>query len=77
MAIKQLIDLRDEIVHRGRFAAGADRWPMIIRVRELITRILLSALGLRGQYRWYVGGVHDRDFATTVTALPRSEVASN
>jgi hypothetical protein len=61
-AIKQLVDLRNEIVHRGRIPPGLDPWPKIILVRELIVRILLSVIGFKGRYCCYIGGQHDRDF---------------
>jgi hypothetical protein len=61
-SIKQLVDLRNEIVHRGRIPAGIDAWPKIILVREIIVRILLSVIGFKGGYCCYIGGQHDRDF---------------
>lgn len=60
--IKRLVQLRNEIVHRGYIPDGVDAWPMIILVRELIVRILLSAIGFQGRYCCYIGGEHDRDF---------------
>lgn len=62
-AIPRLVKLRNDIVHRGQMPDGVDGWPLIILVRELITRILLSALDFKGSYCCYVGGLHDRQFA--------------
>lgn len=61
--VKSLVELRNEIVHRGRVPHGIDPWPHIIRVRELIVRILLRVLGFKGMYCCYIGGLHDREFS--------------
>jgi hypothetical protein len=60
--VKQLIDLRNDVVHKGVVLNKADIWPSIILVRELITRILLKEIGFVGRYCCYVGGLNDRDF---------------
>jgi hypothetical protein len=60
--IRDLIKLRNEIVHRGSAPDGVDIWPSIILVRELITRILLKQIGFAGRYCCYIGGLNDRDF---------------
>lgn len=61
-AIKTLVDLRNDIVHRGQVSDDDDAWPNIILVRELIVRILFSVIGFEGRYCCYIGGLHDRDF---------------
>ena len=61
--LKDLIRLRNDIVHRGIVPeAVSDVMPSIILVRELITRILLSEIGFKGRYCCYVGTWNDRDF---------------
>ena len=61
-AIKSLVDLRNDIVHRGQISETDKAWPKIILVRELIVRILLSVIGFEGRYCCYIGGLHDREF---------------
>lgn len=68
--IGSLVKLRNDIVHRGHIPDGVDAWPMIILVRELITRILLTAIGFEGSYCCYVGGLHDRHIGS---AMPRTQ----
>jgi hypothetical protein len=60
--IRQLVNLRNNIVHRGAAPDDPDIWPCIILVRELITRILLKEIGFIGRYCCYVGGLNDREF---------------
>lgn len=60
--ISGLVNLRNEIVHRGAIPGAVDVWPQIILVRELITRILLKEIGFKGEYWCYIGGWHNRDF---------------
>jgi hypothetical protein len=60
--VRDLIRLRNDIVHRGSTPESVDIWPNIVLVRELITRILLKEIGLVGRYCCYVGGLNDRDF---------------
>lgn len=64
-----LVRLRNEIVHRGGIPDSIDVWPQIILVRELITRILLREIGFKGRYCSYVGGLNDRDFPDTPSAV--------
>lgn len=66
--IASLVALRNEIVHRGMIPDGVDVWPMIILVRELITRILLREIGFVGRYDCYIGGQHNRLFPECVAA---------
>jgi hypothetical protein len=60
--VRDLVRLRDAIVHTGLVPENNDIWPNIILVRELITRIILKEIGFVGRYCCYVGGVNDRDF---------------
>ncbi|MBB3587133.1 hypothetical protein [Sphingomonas sp. BK481] len=69
-AIGSLVKLRNDIVHRGHIPDDVDAWPMIILVRELITRILLTAIGFEGKYRCYVGGLHDRVIGNAAPSAP-------
>jgi hypothetical protein len=64
--LQSLVNLRNEVVHRGSFPPSTDPWQAIILVRELITRIMLSAIGFQGRYRCYIGGVHDRNFVLAI-----------
>lgn len=61
-AIKDLISLRNNIVHRGNKNTETNIWKQIILVRELIIRIILSEVGFQGQYESYVGKYRLRDF---------------
>ena len=60
--VRDLIKLRNDIVHRGAAPNGFDIWPSIVLVRELITRILLKEISFVGRYCCYVGGFNYRDF---------------
>lgn len=60
--IRDLVSLRNGIVHKGLAPNREDLWPSIILVRELITRILLKEIGFVGRYCCYIGGINDRDF---------------
>jgi hypothetical protein len=67
--IRDLVKLRNDIVHKGIVPNGSNIWPNIILVRELITRILLKEIGFSGRYCCYVGGLNDRDFPTESGAI--------
>jgi hypothetical protein len=60
--VRDLIRLRNDIVHRGSAPDGVDIWPSIVLVRELITRVLLKEIGFVGRYCCYVGRLNDRKF---------------
>jgi hypothetical protein len=68
--IGSLVKLRNDIVHRGQIPDDVDAWPMIILVRELITRILLTVIGFNGTYCCYVGGLHDRHIGRPALPSP-------
>jgi hypothetical protein len=72
-AVKSLVDLRNDIVHRGQVSEDDEAWPKIILVRELIVRILLSVIGFEGRYCCYVGGFHDREFKLVDPATKTGE----
>lgn len=60
--IRNLINLRNDIIHSGVIPNEVNIWPQLILVRELITRILLREIGYVGRYECYVGGYRTRDF---------------
>lgn len=60
--IKRLTGIRNEIVHRGVVPNEQDIWEEIILIRELMNRILMGAIGLKGRYCCYIGGEHERTF---------------
>lgn len=65
--IKSAKRARDLIVHRGHYYDGDDHtngelWDHFTLIRELVVRILFTALGYHGQYISYVGGAKDVNF---------------
>jgi hypothetical protein len=65
--LKAAIKARDLIVHRGRYyedAAGSPEqpslWDHILIVRELVARMIFTALGFKGSYLCFIGGQHTR-----------------
>jgi hypothetical protein len=63
--IRSAKNARDRIVHRGRFyedgeQQGEDLWCHVTIAREIVTRLVLTALGHRDAYVSYVGGNHTR-----------------
>lgn len=68
--IGSLVKLRNDIVHRGQMPDDVESWPLIILVRELLTRILLTAIGFEGTYCCYVGGLHDRRIGNAAPSAP-------
>lgn len=58
---------RDLIVHRGHYyeedkEAVVDLWQHITVVREIVVRIILTAIGYKGGYCSYLGGYHEAQF---------------
>jgi hypothetical protein len=65
---------RDRIVHRGRYyrdgdVPGNDLWIHVTIVRELVVRLVLTALRYQGAYVSYIGGYH----VTNLPQLRKSE----
>lgn len=65
--IKAAKRARDLIVHRGHYYDHDDHsdgalWDHFTLIRELVVRILFTALGYRGQYISYVGGTQHMNF---------------
>lgn len=58
---------RDRIVHRGHYyeeeqGETVDLWQHVTVVREIVVRILLTAIGYKGSYCSYLGGYHEAQF---------------
>ncbi len=58
---------RDLIVHRGHYYEGdqeaaVDLWQHVSVVREIVVRIILTAIGYKGGYCSYLGGYHESQF---------------
>lgn len=64
-AIRDMVNLRNEIVHRGTVPDGVDIWPNVLLARELIVRIFLRQIGYDGDYLCYVDGFSTRKFPPT------------
>lgn len=65
--IKAAISARNLVVHRGHYyddgKEGSDNlWKHVTVVREIVVRLLLTAIGYRGGYISYIGGCHDAKF---------------
>lgn len=60
--LKDLVSLRNKIVHRGATPEQQDLWPSILVVREIVVRLVLSMLQFEGTYQSYIGGRHMRRF---------------
>lgn len=58
---------RDLIVHRGHYyeeekGETVDLWQHVTLIREIVVRILLTAIGYKGSYCSYLGGYHEAQF---------------
>jgi len=58
---------RDLIVHQGHYyeeeqGETVDLWQHVTVVREIVVRILLTAIGYKGSYCSYLGGYHEGQF---------------
>jgi len=64
--ISEAINARNLIVHEGRYyKEGTNQialWEHVTVVRELFTRIILTALGFQGRYVSHLGGYHHAKF---------------
>lgn len=66
--IRSLIDMRNDIVHRGVPREADDDPNLTQRVaeaEELVKRIILALLGFQGRYRSWLNDVGDRQFNVT------------
>lgn len=58
---------RDKIVHQGQYydenkEAVVDLWQHVSVVREIVVRIIFTAIGYKGGYCSYLGGYHEAQF---------------
>ena len=60
--LRELIVLRNEVVHTGSAPKNKDLWPSILFVREILVRLVLSMLKYEGTYQCYIDGIHMRRF---------------
>ncbi len=65
--IDAAIDARNLVVHEGYYYKddkddSVPLWDHTLVVREIIVRLLLAAIGYRGEYISYFGGYHDAEF---------------
>lgn len=77
--IKAAKRARDLIVHRGHYYDHDDHydgalWDHFTLIRELVVRILFTALGYRGQYISYVGGTKHVNFPPNSVRVNPSDV---
>ena len=64
---------RDLIVHRGHYYDNDEKtsgvlWDHFTVIKELVVRILFMAIGYRGQYISYVGGMHHAHFPPEIVS---------
>ena len=60
--LRELIVLRNKVVHTGSAPKNKDLWPSILFVREILVRLVLSMLKYEGTYQCYIDGIHTRRF---------------
>ncbi|MDR3479734.1 MAG: hypothetical protein P4L91_03380 [Burkholderiaceae bacterium] len=62
--IKEAKKARDHIVHTGHYTPGKDDelWDHAMVIRELVVRFLFTAIGYKGPYISFVGGMHHAAF---------------
>jgi hypothetical protein len=58
---------RDKIVHRGHYyqeggSDGVKLWDHYCVVREIVIRIIMTAIGFKGSYQSLLGGLHWEEF---------------
>lgn len=51
---------RNNIIHKGKPSEGVDLWGYILKIRELVTYVILAEIGYAGQYQSYVAGHQSR-----------------
>lgn len=62
--IKAAKKARDHIVHTGRYQSdkGGELWDHVMVIRELVVRFIFTAIGYKGQYISFVGGMNHTSF---------------
>ena len=79
--ITAAIKARNAIVHQGHYYGETppalqerDLWNHVIIIRELLVRIILTALGFQGRYISFRGGYHMTAFPPQPPAVPVGDV---
>ena len=79
--IKAAIKARNAIVHQGHYYEETplaleerDLWTHVIVIRELLVRIILTALGFQGRYNSFRGGYHMTAFPPKPPAVQVADV---
>lgn len=64
--IRDAFNARNEIIHEGRYYVEGetrqDLWGHYCVVREIVTRLIFSAIGFKGRYISHLGGYHPAVF---------------
>jgi len=60
--LRDMINCRNDLVHRGEVKDNIQLWTFIILARELVSRVVLSEIGFRGRYQCYINGREWREF---------------
>jgi hypothetical protein len=64
--IRSAFNARNEIIHEGRYYVEGEirpeLWGHYCVVREIVTRLIFSAIGFRGRYISHLGGYHEASF---------------
>lgn len=62
--IKAAKKARDHIVHTGHYQSDKDDelWDHVMVIRELVVRFIFTAIGYKGQYISFVGGMNHTSF---------------
>lgn len=63
-ALRRLVGTRNDIVHRGLAQDDDALWDLIVTIREIIGRFVMTMLRFEGTYECYLGGQHMRYFPT-------------
>lgn len=69
---------RDHVVHKGRYYVNGTQqtnlWVHVSVIRELMTRIILTVLGYRGEYISYLGSTHHAIFPPVTSEETEKDV---
>lgn len=64
--IRGAFNARNEIIHEGRYyLEGETRpelWEHYCIIREIVTRMIFSAIGFKGRYISHLGGYHQASY---------------
>lgn len=60
--LRDMINCRNDLVHRGKVKDNIELWAFVILARELVSRVVLSEIGFRGRYQCYIDGRESREF---------------